>query len=403
MFRLPSFRSICVFTCTLLLAGLVALVLGGVGGGDRTAATQLASAKLNTTAGARTGPTVPGTPATTGGTAANSATGTSNPTGASSSAPASSPAGPSGTASGTPGTTATAGSSTTPSAAAGEPIMAPVSMNDVKPSTATPPSRGFHEFQVNCTITDHRPDDPIVFPGLPGASHNHSFFGNTTTDAASTLSSLQSGKSSCKVPADLTAYWMPTLYNGTKVVDPKGVIVYYKSDVIDYTSVRPFPKGLRFVAGSPTSTQAQFTHGFWSCGENRRISTIPMNCASGSRLFARYQAPSCWDGLHLDVADHKSHMAYPVKGRCPGDHPVALPMLEFKIPYPVNGDMSQVHLSSGAGFSFHYDFFNAWDDATLAALVKTCVNGGLQCNAQGYDQHHPNVPAALGSDYKLKS
>jgi hypothetical protein len=94
-------------------------------------------------------------------------------------------------------------------------------------------------------------------------------------------------------------------------------------------------------------------------------------------------------------------MAYPVKGRCTKSHPVALPMLQFKIPYPVSGNMAKVKLSSGAGFSFHYDFFNVWDAATQAALIKTCINGGLQCDARGYDQHHPDVPAALGADYKL--
>ena len=93
-------------------------------------------------------------------------------------------------------------------------------------------------------------------------------------------------------------------------------------------------------------------------------------------------------------------MAYPVvmganQDVCPTSHPVALPMIEFKMAWPVNGDMSQVRLASGTGHSFHYDFFNAWDDATQAALVKTCINGGLQCDARGYDQHHPEVPAAL--------
>src|SRR3569833_4220603 len=35
-----------------------------------------------------------------------------------------------------------------------------------------------HEFQVNCSPSHHQPDDPIVFPGLPGASHDHTFIGN---------------------------------------------------------------------------------------------------------------------------------------------------------------------------------------------------------------------------------
>jgi hypothetical protein len=76
-------------------------------------------------------------------------------------------------------------------------------------------------------------------------------------------------------------------------------------------------------------------------------------------------------------------------------------MLEFKIPYPVSGDMSAVHFASGAGYSFHYDFFNTWQPPTLAALVAHCVNGGLQCDARGYDQHHPDRGATLDAAYRL--
>jgi hypothetical protein len=53
--------------------------------------------------------------------------------------------------------------------------------------------------------------------------------------------------------------------------------------------------------------------------------------------------------------------------------------------------MSKVRLASGRGYSFHYDFINAWDPATLAALVKHCINGGLQCNARGFDEFHPQL------------
>ena len=388
MRRSPSLRTACVATSSLLIAGFAIFSMGGFGGGSTAAATGLTNTQLNRQ--------IPSARTSTG--PASSSSGPSSSVGAAATRKTPS----------TRSTTSNSGAASTmpgmsmPTPPITEPLLAPVSLAGTKPSTVTPPRAQFHEFQADCTITDHRSDDPIVFPGMAGVSHNHTFFGNTTTTANSTLASLQKGKSSCKVPADLTAYWMPTLYNGTKVIDPTGTIVYYKSDVIDYTSVRAFPKGLRFVAGSPTSTQAQFTHGFWSCGSHRRVSTIPAVCEPGSRLFARYQSPSCWDGVHLDVSGHKAHMAYPVKGRCPADHPVALPMLEFKIPYPVNGDMSRVHLSSGAGFTFHYDFINDWEDATLSALVKTCINGGLQCDARGYDQHHPNVPAALSPDYTLK-
>ena len=139
----------------------------------------------------------------------------------------------------------------------------------------------------------------------------------------------------------------------------------------------------------------------YACGNSYFNSDFPPTCPAGSQLNVRYQAPSCWDGRYLDSPDHKSHMAYPVNGRCPIDHPVALPMLEFKMAFPVSGDMSQVRLSSGRGFSFHYDFFNAWDPATLAALVTHCVNGGLQCDARGFDQTHPGAGAALTTQYRL--
>ena len=123
--------------------------------------------------------------------------------------------------------------------------------------------------------------------------------------------------------------------------------------------------------------------------------------AAGSQLNIRYQAPSCWDGIHLDTPDHKSHMAYPVIGVCPADHPVAVPMLEFKMAFPVSGNMSAVRLSSGRAYSFHYDFYNAWDAPTLAALVTHCIVGGLQCDPRGFDLYKPDRGAALNENYEL--
>jgi hypothetical protein len=94
-------------------------------------------------------------------------------------------------------------------------------------------------------------------------------------------------------------------------------------------------------------------------------------------------------------------MMYPVDGHCTADHPVALPMLEFKISFPVSGDLSQAKLASGRGYSWHYDFFNAWDPPALKALVVHCINGGLQCDPRGYDQYKPNRGAALTPNFEL--
>ena len=53
------------------------------------------------------------------------------------------------------------------------------------------------EFLAVCPFTHRLPDDPIVLPGLPGASHMHSFFGNTSTNAHTTLATLQNSPSNC--------------------------------------------------------------------------------------------------------------------------------------------------------------------------------------------------------------
>ncbi|MEV0729880.1 DUF1996 domain-containing protein [Polymorphospora sp. NPDC050346] len=275
----------------------------------------------------------------------------------------------------------------------------------VVPSTHRPPNKEHREFQANCAPTHHLPDDPIVFPNLAGASHYHTFMGSPTTNAYSTLASLQAGGTSCRVPADRSGYWMPTMYKGDQLISPAGhQVIYYKSGVIDYTSVRPFPPGLRYVVGSPTATAADFIAGSvegWECGDSYDNADFPAWCPPGTQLNVRYQSPSCWDGRWLDTPDHKSHMAYPVNGICPTSHPVAVPMIEFKMAFPVSGDMSQVRLSSGRGYSFHYDFFNAWEPPTLAALVNHCVRGGLQCDARGFDLYNPQAGAALNEDYEL--
>jgi Domain of unknown function (DUF1996)/F5/8 type C domain len=294
-----------------------------------------------------------------------------------------------------------------PSTAGYIPAAPPVT--GVVPSTFTPPHAYFHEFQAQCAVSrSNLPDDPIIYPGKPGASHSHTFLGNRTTNALSTLASLQAGTTTCDAPGDKSAYWMPTMFNGDTPVMPIGTqTIYYKTGVDDYTSVRPFPPGLRFVVGNMNATPDEFLHApgaieGWECENSSRNATFP-SCPAGGQyqLNIRYQAPSCWDGLNLDSPDHKRHMAYPINGRCTPSHPVAVPMIEFKMAFPAGADTSKVRLASGPAYSFHYDFFNAWDPATLQAMVRQCINGGLQCNSRGYDQAQPGKGAALGSDYLL--
>jgi hypothetical protein len=160
-------------------------------------------------------------------------------------------------------------------------IYANPPVTGVVPSRATPPRAAHREFQANCTVTHHRADDPIVYPGLPGASHMHTFMGNPTTNALTTAQSLTAATGTmCKVPADKSAYWMPTMYNGDTMVVPEGPqVIYYKSGVNDYPSVRPFPIGLRYVVGTPTATagSSQAAEAGWG-GDNYHNRDIPASC-----------------------------------------------------------------------------------------------------------------------------
>ena len=93
--------------------------------------------------------------------------------------------------------------------------------------------------------------------------------------------------------------------------------------------------------------------------------------------------PHCWDGRNLDSTDHKSHMAYPVNNACPASHPVVVPKLRQVMRYPVNGNPAGFRLASGAGYTMHGDFFNAWPEAEMARRVTDCIRIIVKCGTNG--------------------
>ena len=66
-------------------------------------------------------------------------------------------------------------------------------------------------FVTRCMFSHRLADDPIVYFKRPGASHLHDFFGNRTTNAASTLKTLKKGTTNCKNQKDLSGYWTPSV------------------------------------------------------------------------------------------------------------------------------------------------------------------------------------------------
>lgn len=245
----------------------------------------------------------------------------------------------------------------------------------------------FGSIQVVCRSSHTNSDDPIVYPGQRGAAHQHDFFGNTSTDAFSTATRLAGKPTTCSRRGDTAAYWTPTLLNNGRRVVPDRVVAYYRtSRISDVASIRPFPPGLKMIAGSGAATASKpqptwITN--WNCGDGvQGTATVPVSCSVPLRL--RIEFPNCWNGRDLDSADHKSHMAYAgqqgVRG-CPSSHPVPVPALSLNFRWKISGSLSGVSLSSGGVHSGHADFFNSWDQSTLARLVRDCLNAGQTCNS----------------------
>jgi hypothetical protein len=236
-------------------------------------------------------------------------------------------------------------------------------------------------FVETCRFNHSAPDDPIVFPGKAGASHDHTFVGNRSTSAFSTYASLRRSPTSCRRAKDTAGYWVPTLLQDGTPVFPLSATIYYRRGTL--APVTTFPNNLRMIAGDATATTPQGMRvTFWSCGALSGVppsSTVP-TCpdARGSFLRLHVRFPSCWDGARLDSPDHKSHMAYAMGRRCPSTHPVSVPAITQIYRYPTRGG-DGFALASGGQLSAHADFVNAWRPGALRRLVDDCLNALVHC------------------------
>jgi hypothetical protein len=237
------------------------------------------------------------------------------------------------------------------------------------------------QFVVVCRFSHMNFDDPIVYPGKPGRSHEHTFFGNVSTDADSTPQSLHGAATTCSRSEDTAAYWAPTLYVNGRAVAPDDAKIYYRRRTVQ--RLRAYPPGLEIVAGDSHATKAQSLRiTYWDCGENQHgrfppTSTIP-TCIGGKNLSLHVRFPDCWNGRDLDSGDHQSHMAYSTGGRCPAGHPVAVPSIDLIVRYPI-APAADTELASMGQYSGHADFVNAWQQDGLTRLVDDCLNALRNC------------------------
>jgi len=266
-------------------------------------------------------------------------------------------------------------------------------------------------FRVPCDFAAMRFDDPIVFPGQPGASHLHAFFGNVAIDAFSSTASIAgTGNSSCAGGTlNRSGYWVPAMIDtatGAPVKSRENVVYYkgsYEFDIAP-TVVAP-PKGLRMVSGNPHNTDPKGTGARYICYGPARENpgwktTITAafadgTCKVGGDFVMNVNFPYCWDGKNLDSANHASHIVGPAQlGRppwtkfCPATHPVAIPVISYNIHYTIPDDraVSRWRLASDmdpalpAGISGHGDYWMGWDAKTIDTLVASCLRARMDCH-----------------------
>jgi len=309
--------------------------------------------------------------------------------------------------------------------------------------------------------------DPLVNPGSIPSLHQHQIVGGDAFDASMPLSDIaaESSCTTCSYSDDFSNYWTSNLYfharNGSYYRVPQiapgnqpffndsfsehingGMLVYYVSP--GQNQVTAFPLGFRMFFGDATLRSEPA--GPWNLSSQTcfrcynapnfggdllrpcldpRVDSMHLPSGPCYGIRSNILFPTCWDGVNLDSANHKSHVAYPVEGphifdgigtaeTCPPTHPVKIPQVMLEIiwdttafngpnDWPVDGSQPFV-LSTGdkTGYSQHADYIFGWkDDSLQFGMEAGCA--GARCpgmatqTLQQADQC--SVPELVGENY----
>lgn len=114
--------------------------------------------------------------------------------------------------------------------------------------------------------------------------------------------------------------------------------------------------------------------GFAPC-DAKDTSAFPSKVCPGG-IRASIVFPSCWDGVNLDSADHRSHVAYsPARAvlagsACPSSHPVRIPQLMYEMQWDTRQFNDPKYFEDGKQ-PFVYSFGDAYSSPFCFCLPSS--------------------------------
>ncbi len=267
------------------------------------------------------------------------------------------------------------------------------------------------QFRAVCEFSHFSYDDPLVFPGKPGASHLHMHFGNTHVNAFSTYDSLiNSGSSTCNgQELNRTGYWVPAMFDGAgNVRVPERIVVYYKGEGRARGAAEVYPEGAAMIADYNLNTIPSSEGGIggqkltFQCSDNfstvTGIGAQTMPACDGSRFGAdpgrrvvlemSVKFPTCWNGQDpTNINNFQPPQGDWYVSDCgAGNH--TLPNLEYFVNYPLepgentadwflSSDVDPTSFGTAkatGGSTVHGDWWGGWHKETNQMWIDNCVN-----------------------------
>lgn len=121
-------------------------------------------------------------------------------------------------------------------------------------------------------------------------------------------------------------------------------------------------------------------------------------CTKGSWLHVGFLFPNCWDGVNVDLPDHRSHMNYGnSSNKCQADHPVRIPSISIQAYYRIDDaflaqkwKLASDEMAPGcyngtslvavtAGCTAHADYWEAWSPTIRPLWYQNCILAHNSC------------------------